>query len=876
MNNLKTAAGLTFEPLERRTLLSVPVPPTALLVTHHTSNAISLSWTDTAGDQTGFRVDRQVGGGKWSTVAKLKSNALTFTNKKLRAHTSYAYRVWALNKSGLSTDAATLSAVPMTAPASLTRLRTVASTPTSITLHWTNPIFQDVSARVEELEGGQWVEVATVDSLPSTYEVDGLTPSTKYSFRVWATDGTVDSDQPTVLNNAKTQVVNVPAKPVVNQPTLSANSVTLGWSDPSADVTEYRVDQINNGVATLLAKVPYYSPTYAVNGLTPNTPYEFRVTATNGYFDSASADVVTTTLPNRPSNAVDNLREIAATTSSVTLGWHYGGHDATGFKITRQNDSGNWVPIGTVAGDVFQFTDSKAILTKVAYYLVTAINVAGDSDFAQSVFAGTLPVAPQNLQIVGTSPTSIKLQWSGTDGPGLTSRVEEWANGQWQKLTDGIPYSQTFTVTGLSPSTSYMLRVWNTNFVGDSSQPAFLSNATTAAAGNLPVPTNLTVSYASSGTTAIVQFNDNATVEQNYLVEYRDSNNPSDVWTPSGIVEGSPSTGPRLKVVNGLNTSVTYSFRVTAVDGIDQSDPQLVTTPLKSATSLNVTLPDGRVLTSGVTKSNPVGSGNWYDTTYTWSQTITRTNADGTNDNTFGTNGVVALTSVNGGYYPPFSALGMIARTDGSTIVVSTDGSLTNVSKTGVKGASLIPVTGSVYTMGPDGKFHVAGLTGATNTDLFVSRYNTDLTLDKTFGTRGTALLPGYNAPDGIVVLPNGLVAVTIGSRAVAFNSAGIAQPNGFNAPSSLSAIQLTGTKKVELKFTDNTLSETGYIIQISHSQGAYTDTATLGTLTGSGGTVTFDLPDTFNTGDALSFRVYAINGSLRSAGSDIASLSVA
>ena len=876
MNNLKTAAGLTFEPLERRTLLSVPVPPTALLVTHHTSNAISLSWTDTAGDQTGFRVDRQVGGGKWSTVAKLKSNALTFTNKKLRAHTSYAYRVWASNKSGLSTDAATLSAVPMTAPASLTRLRTVASTPTSITLHWTNPIFQDVRARVEELEGGQWVEVATVDSLPSTYEVDGLTPSTKYSFRVWATDGTVDSDQPTVLLNAKTKVVNVPAKPLVIAPALTANSVLLTWSDSSVDVTQYRVDQIINGSPTQLTTLTSDTPVFFINGLNANTPYEFRITASNGYFDSASADVMTATLPNRPSGYFANFQEKSATSTSITLGWSYDFRDATSFRIDRQIGSNALTTVGTVPADVKQFTDLQAPLTNDVNYFIYATNSAGDSYYAPSVHAATLPAAPQNLQIVGTSPTSIKLQWSGTDGPGLTSRVEEWANGQWQKLTDGIPYSQTFTVTGLSPSTPYMLRVWNTNFVGDSPQPAFLQSATTAAAGNLPVPTNLTVSYASSGLTAIVQFNDNATVEQNYAIEYRDSNNAQDVWKPAGIVDGSSSTGPRLFVVNALTGGITYSFRVTAVDGIDQSEPQVATVPPRAIVPTTVTLPDGKVMVSAVIGSNPVSTPFWWNTTYTWTQTITRTNSDGTNDPTFGTNGVVTLASVSGLYAAPFTAPGLFARPDGSAVMAFSDGSLTNLNKTGVKGATLLPVTGSVYTMGPDGKFFIAGLTGAANTDLFVSRYNTDLTLDKTFGTRGTAQLPGYNAPDGIVVLPNGLVAVTIGSRAVAFNTAGIPQPNGFNAPSNLTAIQLTGTKKVELKFTDNAQSETGYIIQISHSQGAYTDVATLGALTGNGGTMTFDLPDTFNVGDPLTFRVYAINGSLRSPGSDIASLLIA
>ena len=872
MSTQKNAAGLTFETLERRTLLNSPAAPTALLVTQHSSTAISLSWADPAGDQTGFRVDRQVGGGKWSPVAKLKPNTLSFTNKKLKAHTSYSYRVWAMSGSTLSAAPATLASDPITAPASLTRLRVVGSAPTSITLHWTNPIFQDVSARIEELENGQWVEVATVDSLPSTYEVDGLSPNSKYSFRVWATDGSTDSDHATVLTNAKTQTVKVPAAPVVTINSYDASSLTLSWTETSTNTYNYRIEQITNGVSTPLVTLQQYS--YTISGLTPNTPYEYHVVANNDFLDSSPADVKVTTLANRPSGYLSNVIEKSATTSSITLSWTYSTTDQTGFKITRQFGSNPAVPIATIAGNITQFTDLNAPTGNDVFYSVVPVNSGGDGWYSPNIHAATLPVAPQNLQVTGTSPTSFKLQWSGTDGPGLTSRVELWNNGQWQKLTDGIPYSQTFTVTGLTPSTSYMARVWNSNFVGDSSQPAFLQNVTTAAAGNLPIPTNLAVSYTSSGTSAVVQFTDNATVEQNYLIEYRDSNNPGDVWTPAGIVEGSPATGPRLKVVAGLNIGVTYSFRVTAVDGIDQSEPQVATAPPKPTSSTTVTLPDGKVLTAAVTHVQISGNG-WWDAVWSNSQTITRTNADGSADSTFANNGTLTIATTTGSYNSQLQIVGLIGRSDDSFIVVFPDASLTNYSKSGVKGNTLIPAIGSVYTLGSDNKLYVAGLTGATNTDLFVSRYNTDLTLDKPFGTKGTSQLSGYNAPDGIVLLPNGLVAVTIAGRAVAFDTSGVAQPKGFNGPIGLTASQLSGTKKVEVKFTDNTTSETGYVIQVSHSGGVFADIASLDAVTGSGGGVTFDLPDAFNSGDPLTFRVYAINGSLRSPGSQVAAVTI-
>jgi len=95
---------------------TAPAAPSALSVVANSSTQLTLTWTDTATNETGFRIERSANGTSgWTQIAAPAANATTFANTGLTASTSYFYRIRATNASGDSAytsvaNAATLAA----------------------------------------------------------------------------------------------------------------------------------------------------------------------------------------------------------------------------------------------------------------------------------------------------------------------------------------------------------------------------------------------------------------------------------------------------------------------------------------------------------------------------------------------------------------------------------------------------------------------------------------------------------------------------------------------------------------------------------------------------------------------------------------------
>jgi hypothetical protein len=85
------------------TVPSPPSAPQALISTSSSSTQINLRWTDTASNESGFRIERRLlPSGFWNQIATRGGNTATFSDTGLPANTSYDYRVSAYNSYGTS------------------------------------------------------------------------------------------------------------------------------------------------------------------------------------------------------------------------------------------------------------------------------------------------------------------------------------------------------------------------------------------------------------------------------------------------------------------------------------------------------------------------------------------------------------------------------------------------------------------------------------------------------------------------------------------------------------------------------------------------------------------------------------------------------
>ena len=83
---------------------AAPSAPAGLTVTALSKSQVRLAWTDTSGNESGFRVERCRGGGctTFATVASLSAGSTAYTDSGLRAGVTYRYRVLAWNDAGVS------------------------------------------------------------------------------------------------------------------------------------------------------------------------------------------------------------------------------------------------------------------------------------------------------------------------------------------------------------------------------------------------------------------------------------------------------------------------------------------------------------------------------------------------------------------------------------------------------------------------------------------------------------------------------------------------------------------------------------------------------------------------------------------------------
>ncbi len=76
--------------------------PSNLTAAAASSTSITLSWTDNATGEDGYRIERKVSGGSYATIKTLGPNATSYTDSGLSPSTTYFYRVIAYNDIGES------------------------------------------------------------------------------------------------------------------------------------------------------------------------------------------------------------------------------------------------------------------------------------------------------------------------------------------------------------------------------------------------------------------------------------------------------------------------------------------------------------------------------------------------------------------------------------------------------------------------------------------------------------------------------------------------------------------------------------------------------------------------------------------------------
>ncbi len=121
--------------------------PSGLSASAVSSSRIDLAWTDGAGNEAGYRVERSADGlSGWAVVAQLPINSQAYSDTGLQAATSYFYRVSAYNANGSSAFANASATTPAAPPPSLSLSATGSRSKgvSSVALSWSGSSNVDV------------------------------------------------------------------------------------------------------------------------------------------------------------------------------------------------------------------------------------------------------------------------------------------------------------------------------------------------------------------------------------------------------------------------------------------------------------------------------------------------------------------------------------------------------------------------------------------------------------------------------------------------------------------------------------------------------------------------------------------------------------
>ncbi|HEY6143836.1 MAG TPA: LamG-like jellyroll fold domain-containing protein [Flavobacterium sp.] len=180
-------------------------------------------------------------------------------------------------------------------PPSALNFANVASTEvppaSSLTVKWTDNATNETNYVVERSTNGTSFTViaASIAANTTSYNDSGLTPNTKYYYRVKATNSTSTSVYSEIASLTTPPIPSAPTKAATPTPAvgydfveLTNGNLDLKWAG-SANTTTYAVyfgtDAAN---LTKLGDVGYVaSPSYQVTGLNPGTNYYWRIDAVN-------------------------------------------------------------------------------------------------------------------------------------------------------------------------------------------------------------------------------------------------------------------------------------------------------------------------------------------------------------------------------------------------------------------------------------------------------------------------------------------------------------------------------------------------------------------------------------------------------------------
>src|ERR1700728_2244914 len=248
--------------------------------------------------------------------------------------------------------------------------------------------------------GGPYTQIATQATTTDTDT--GLTNGTKYFYVVSAYNSAGQSANSTEVN--ATPVLPPPAAPLGLAATPGNAQVSLTWT-ASASASSYHVRRSMTSGAETQISAPT-STNFTDTGLTNGTKYFYDVSAVNSGGESANSSEVSAT-PVAPLSAPATPTGLQTTSGNaqVNLSWN-ASVGAASYNVKRSTANGGPYNTAVASPTATNYTDTTVSNGTTYYYVVSAVNSAGQS--ANSAQASATPASPTANVTITINPAQTK------------------------------------------------------------------------------------------------------------------------------------------------------------------------------------------------------------------------------------------------------------------------------------------------------------------------------------------------------------------------------------------------------------------------------------------------------------------------------------
>jgi fibronectin type 3 domain-containing protein len=461
------------------------------------SGQVMLSWTSVS-NATSYNVYYATTAGvTTANGTKISPASTPYLQTGLSAGTTYYYVVTAVNSAGESAasaqaSAATSSSPPVpTPPAAPTGVIATGGT-NQVTLSWSAVntatsynVYYSTSNGITKTNGTK------IANATSPVVQTGLAANTTYYYIVTAVNSAGESAasiQVAATTLTTTPAPTAPAAPTGVSATGGTNQATITWPAVSG-ATSYNIywSSTSGVTKTNGTKVAAATSPYVKTGLSAGTTYYFIVSAVNSVGESAASTQVTATTAAPPLAvpAAPTGVTAAGGANQVSINWT-AVSGATSYNIYWATTSGVTTAGTKITTTTRPYIQSGLAASTTYYYIVTAVNAAGQSVASAQVSAATnapvvtIPATPTGVSAAGAA-NQVSISWSAVSG--ATSYNIYYATTSGVTKTSGtriVNASSPYIQTGLAAGTTYYYIVTAVNSAGEGVASAQASAATNA------------------------------------------------------------------------------------------------------------------------------------------------------------------------------------------------------------------------------------------------------------------------------------------------------------------------------------------------------------------------------------------------------------